>query len=97
MAGLLGLWAVFRANALAAKMYMWSWVLLSLLGQTMYVLKMFSDYSRIEKANAAAPSKTPNLEHHWGAILFFRLLTLLWVLYCFKVRGLLSCAYTQSA
>eukprot|EP00752_Nemacystus_decipiens_P006810 g6113.t1 len=85
VAGILGLWAVFRANALAAKMYLWSWLLLSSLGQTMYVLKVCSDYSNIENANAAAPPTASQLGHHWGAIIFFRLVTLIWVVYCFKV------------
>lgn len=95
VAGLLGLWAVFRANALAAKMYLWSWLLLSSLGQTIEVLKIFSDYSQIEKANAAVPSTTRKLGHHWGAIFFYRLMALIWVVYCFKVPRLLSCPYNR--
>lgn len=85
VAGLLGLWAVFRASALAAKMYLWSWLLVSLLGQITNILSSFSGYSNIEKFNAAAPTTAIKLKHHWGSIVFIRLMTLIWVVYCFKV------------
>lgn len=95
LAGVLGLWAAFRANALAARMYLWSWLLLSLLGQVMHVLKIFSDYANIEKANTTAPPTASKFEHHWGAVVFLRLATLIWVMYCFKVRWLFSRSETR--
>lgn len=73
-------------------MYLWSWLLLSSLGQIMQVLKIFSDYANVEKANAAAPPTSHKLGHHWGAVVFFRLVTLIWVGYCFKVRRFISLA-----